>query len=254
MRVAEQLASHLARTGRAIEWRAVWVRTGGTALAALTAATATALGLLTLRAPAEAGIALVALFALWTLETAGLPSPLRALCPQRATQDALALDPKSRSGPAVSLLLVRADLHAIKPKRLAWVMGHISMIVWALMVLTLAAAAARALEVNEQVAGAVQLFPALLSLGILAAVVLSRSDKLEAPSDDWTGIDQAISAIAALDCRDTPTRRFHVVVVGASDLNGTSRVLKADRAATEACRCWEFGSGEAVLAALGDVD
>ena len=254
MRVAEQLGSQLATTGRDVEWRAVWVRTGGTALAALTAATATALGLLTLRAPAEAGIALVILFALWTLETAGLPSPLRALCPQRATQDALALDPRTHNGAATSLLLVRADLHTIKPKRLALLTTHLNMVVWALLVVTLAAAAGRVLELNEQVAGVVQLVPALLSLGLLAAVVVGRSDKLETPRERWTGIDQAIAAIAELDSRETPARIFHVVVVGATDLDGSSRVLKADRTATEACRCWEFDSGDAVLAALEALD
>ena len=250
LQVAEQLGSLLTESGRTVEWRAVWLRRSMELLAACVAIAATGLGLLALKAPAAAGIALAALLALWTLEAAGLPSPLREFCPQRATQDAVATDPRSSASSETCLLLVRADLQPAKPKHVGCLLTHINITTWLVVAATLAAASARALSLNEQFVGAVQLLPALASLGLLAAVVLTRGDRLEPPSEGWTGIDQALSAVAQLEKQDSQRTNYSLEVVGASSMNGAARVLKADRNATAACRCWEYDSGDAVVSAL----
>lgn len=251
---AESLSAGLPETRSTPVWRPVWLRSGRDLLAGAIAAATTALGLYAIARPVPAGIALAALLLLWSLETGGLPSPLALLCPLRATQDVIARDPLGIADAPTTLLAVRCDLHRAVPKPVAAIAGRATELTWLVIALTLGATAGRAVDWPETAMSAVQLIPALASLALIAVIVVSRTSAIENPGPDWTGFAQACEAAARLDARETASRRFDLIIVGATGAGGVERALRAEGRTAQACRCWEFESGDAVIEALGAID
>ena len=250
---AESLSERLSEARSEVLWRPVWLRSGRDWLAGLVAIVATALGLCATVNAIASGVALAALLILWSLEVGGLPSPLSWLCPLRATQDVIARDPRGDSVAASTLLAVRCDLHRVPQPAARAVAGRAAELTWVVIAATLGTTAARALDWPEEPVSAVQLLPALSALILLSSIVLARTAAIEQPASGWTGIEQACDAIRQLDQRAMEARRFDVVIVGATGRGGVERALRADRAAVDACRCWEYASGDDVIAALGPI-
>ena len=223
---AEMIARTIESAGRPVLWRSIWVRTATELLAAATSVAATLAGLVALRSPLVAGIALTLLLTLWSLQLGRLPSPLARLCPTAATQDLLAPDSNAEAGSRESvLLLVRTDLPAQQSGPISLICKRADELTWVIIALTLGAVAARALEAPEGAIGVIQSVPALASLALLAAVLIG-------------------SAVTQ------PPISYDLTAVGATGLGGASRALNADSKATTAWRCWEFSSAQQLRAAI----
>ncbi|MEI6446261.1 MAG: hypothetical protein WCO96_00105 [Actinomycetes bacterium] len=254
LRTAEDLAERIGETGRNVLWRPVWVLGDPGLHSALVAVAATLIGLASIEWPVPAGFALTLLLALWSLELGGIARPLAMLQPKRASQDVIADDPRGSTGVGSVLLLVRADLPRRRPRVIEAVSSRLGELAWLVLALTLLAAAGRALEWNEDTIALAQLAPAMFALGMLSVALLGRWSQPIEPIEGWTGVDQALEAIAVLDREETVVRRSNLAVVGASDIGGTTRILRSDGSASVACRCWEFRSGAEVLDAIGEAD
>lgn len=254
LRTAEQLAERLGETGREILWRPLWV-TGDPGLhSALVAVAATLLGLASINWPVPAGLLLTLLLALWSLELGGVAGPLSLVRPRHASQDVIADDPRGSTGLGSVLLLVRADLPRRRPRVIGAVSARLGEITWLVIALTMLAAAGRALEWAPDAVATAQLVPAALAFASLCFALFGRWPPPIEPVEGWAGVDQALEAISVLDGQEGAVRRSNLAVVGASDIGGTARILRSDRSASLACRCWEYGSGSEVLAALGESD
>ena len=243
------IARTIESAGRPVLWRSIWVRTATELLAAATSVAATLAGLVALRSPLVAGIALTLLLTLWSLQLGRLPSPLARLCPTAATQDLLAPDSNAEAGSRESvLLLVRTDLPAQQSGPISLICKRADELTWVIIALTLGAVAARALEAPEGAIGVIQSVPALASLALLAAVLLPKSNAVENPPADWTGLSTALELIGSAVTQ--PPISYDLTAVGATGLGGASRALNADSKATTAWRCWEFSSAQQLRAAI----
>lgn len=251
---AEELAERLTVSGRSVSWRSEWVRSEPELTFAVAALLGTLLGLLALGSAIAAGIGLAVLLALWSLEIGGLPSPLARLRPERATQDVIAPDPKARTGVRSVLLLVRADLPRRPIRAAARICNRGGELAWLVIAATLALVALRALEWDGPILDPLQMIPAIGSLVLLAAALSARSAPIVPSRPDWTGIEQALEAAAMLDRDESDPRRCDIVVAGATGIGGAARVLTADESAGAACRCWEYRTGEAIVAAVRRLD
>jgi hypothetical protein len=225
------------------------VRVGAEPLAAAIAVASTLFGLTALWSQLVSGMALAGLLALWSLQLGGLPSPLARLCPLAATQDLLAPEPAGSQGRrSPVLLLVRTDFGEPAAGPVAAVCSRAGELTWAIIAITLGAVAARALDAPGGAIGVIQAVPALGSLALLAAVLLPKRRTHIEVTYNWTGLETALELIGS--DAGAASLSFDLVAVGATELGGAARALRADPNATTAWRCWEFSSADRLRAAI----
>ena len=209
-RAALELAQDLRDAGRDARVQTLWVHTAWWAPQALAAAMGVAASVLAVGDPIPAVILAAAALAI-ALTDLSAPAPMRRLTPARATQNVVCAPAEVPPG-AITLIVTAAvdQARAGRGRRfpggvLGWSLGALALV--------LACCGVRAAGVDGTWIGAVQLFPTLVLLACLLALL---DEAVAEPAEDDRGaVLAALALTAELDAEPPGELAVALVLAGA---------------------------------------